>query len=64
MGVSPVIEVEKRRKAVNYVSPAFAISRRRAARKRSSADKLGIVPMDLGTEELIAAPAGEHALKW
>ena len=49
---------------VNYVRPAFAISWRRAARKRSSAEKLGLVPVHLGTEEFITAPAGGHALKW
>jgi hypothetical protein len=38
MGLSPVIEVEKWRETMNQASPAFAISRRRAVRKRSSAD--------------------------
>jgi len=59
-----VIEIQKWREAVNYVSPAFAISRRRVARKRSSADKLGVAVTDLGIEALKAAPADEHALKW
>jgi hypothetical protein len=41
MGLSPVIEVEKWRETVNQASPAFAISRRTAARKRSSAEGAG-----------------------
>jgi len=43
MGLSPVIEVEKWRETMNQASPAFAISRRTATRKRSSADGTGQV---------------------
>jgi len=43
MELSPVIEVEKWRETVNQASPALAISRRTAARMRSSADGTGEV---------------------
>jgi hypothetical protein len=41
--VSLSVEVEKWREMMNQASPAFAISRRRAARKRSSAEGGGDV---------------------
>src|SRR5215469_2672701 len=51
MGLSPVMEVEKWREMVHQVSPAFSISRRRAARKRSSADGDGDVSGGSGCRE-------------
>jgi len=43
MGLSPVIEVEKWRETVNQASPAFAISRRTAARLRR---RMGVIRQD------------------
>jgi len=50
MGLSPVIEVEKWRETVNQASPAFAISRRTAAGKRSSAEGGGDVSVARAAE--------------
>jgi len=52
------MEVEKWRETVNQASPAFAISRRTAARKRSLADGTGAVSKDVMERCNAARPEG------